>query len=267
MLGFLKRTTHTGLVFGVAGLLSAAGLQAASLQVTPTLVQFLPNQRAQVLEVENTATTPIMVQARVLRWTQVDGVESLAEDDALIVSPNLVRLAASSKQRLRIILNSTEVSDKSTHAYRILVDEIPVQATNKTPLTLALRYSIPLFFLPSAEAHQWEPKDLQWRLDTRVTPPVLHVRNLRASPAQLADAHLMVAKEKENPLSAPLIIPLTKGLMGYAFADSSHQWTLADSVGQYASVHSISVQVNGQRYVWPIQIQTTQATPVRIGID
>ena len=242
----LKNGLYKLLCVGGMCLLAASGLYAASLQVTPTLMQFLPNQRAQVLEVENSANVPILVQARVLRWRQKDGVESLEPDDTLIISPNLIRLAGASKQRLRIILNATDVKHRTDEAYRILIDEIPVSSSNTKLIKLALRYSIPLFFVPSDAAPEWQLEDLRWSLDTSTAAPQLKVKNLSTFPAQLADAFLQTADQQE--------ISLTKGLMGYAFSGSSHQWTLSDlATSQYQSVRSISVQVNGQRKTWPIQ--------------
>jgi len=229
---------------------------AASLQVTPTLLEFEPQQQAASLLVENAATTPILVQAKILRWTQKQGEESFDEDSSIVLSPSLVYLAGQGQQRLRVILNTLRAPGEQASAdggtYRILIDELPVQTEAGKTMKLAIRYSIPVFFVPAGKRPAWQDRDLEWTLDLSAQPPQLVVRNNTAFPAQLADAQVLRPDGKGQ---AEVTTNITSGLMGYVFAGQTHQWTLPAEVAAQWRDPAISVQLNGVRTRWPIRVR------------
>jgi len=195
-------------------LLAAWLCQAASLQVAPTRVTIQHDRGADGLTLYNTGSDALHAQVRVFRWWQENGEDVLEPTDELVVSPPMLRLPADSEQLVRVVHTGPPPPAGGERRYRIVVDELPVdQAAPTGPgLRFALRYSIPVFVVESADALP------QPSLRVRVAPDAIEIVNAGAGSAQLADLALVDAGGRTR-----VVAP---GLSGYVMPGQSRRWPL-----------------------------------------
>ena len=88
-----------------AALMTAAvhSADAASLQVTPLLLEIPAPGATSTLTVRNESPRPVNAQVRVFRWTQANGQDVLEPTDAVVASPPLVNLASRISFAVRIV--------------------------------------------------------------------------------------------------------------------------------------------------------------------
>ncbi|WP_257227258.1 molecular chaperone, partial [Acinetobacter sp. YH16049] len=94
--------------------------QAASLQVSPILVEFSSQEKAKELWLTNTGKTNIRAQVRMQEWTQLNNQEILEPTKKLIASPLITEIKPGQRQLVRLI---KPANTNSTHeqAFRVLV--------------------------------------------------------------------------------------------------------------------------------------------------
>src|SRR5499427_7664467 len=134
---------------------------AASLQVTPVMIEVAAPGAATTVKLRNEGTTPLNAQIRVFRWTQVNGEDKLEPTSDVVASPPLAKLAPKVDYTVRLVrVSKAPVSKEET--YRLFVDELPDAANQRNQaVNLLLRYSIPVFFYPATGA----PASLTWSVD------------------------------------------------------------------------------------------------------
>jgi fimbrial chaperone protein len=98
--------------------------------------------------------------------------------------------------------------------YRVFIDEIPEskKASKSGTVTMAFRYSIPVFFLPRTA----EPPALTWSQELRDGKLFVSATNTGGRRVRVAD--IAIANGKGNPVT------VAKGLAGYVLARSSKSW-------------------------------------------
>lgn len=232
--GRRRRTTARWRGLHLAGLLAiSAGVQAASLQVAPTSLQLTPRQNADALWISNSGTAPVSVQARIYRWSQHDGKDSLEPTTDLAVSPPMQALAAGQQQLIRVVRAQPEAPDRQL-AYRVIVDEVPNLDPERRGMQFVLRYSLPVFVQPGGE-HPLR-HDLQANVETAADGSlVLAVHNRGNSYAQLADLAL-------GTLERPQVFQ--PGLVGYVLSGQTMRWPLTVSAARMAGA-TLSAKING----------------------
>ncbi|MGY0798194.1 fimbrial biogenesis chaperone [Lysobacter sp. A286] len=210
---------------------------AASLQVAPTSVELHANEKGEAVWLSNTATeTPVRAQVRLFRWTQQDGTDTLEPTTDLAISPPLLELAGGARQLVRVIRTGPAPTGTET-SYRIIVDEVPSGETaDQTGLKFLLRYSIPVFVLPTGDTPI--TYDLHPRLERADDAATLVVSNRGRRHAQLADLAYMDAGGKRHELMP--------GLVGYVLPDQTMRWVLPASASRYLDNGSFKVRINGE---------------------
>lgn len=211
---------------------------ATGLQVSPTTVLIPANRNADGLVLSNIGQAPLHAQARVFRWTQVDGEDVLEPTTELAISPPMLELAPGGDQLVRVVRTGPPPSGAEA-SYRVVVDELPLEAGEGTAeragLQFVLRYSIPVFVAPA---------------DGVVTAPVLHTRvvesagerrieieNLGNGRAQVSDlSH--VGADGNRQLIAP-------GLSGYVLPGQRRAWTVPEGLGS-TNGGSFHARINGE---------------------
>jgi fimbrial chaperone protein len=201
---------------------------AGSLQVTPISLEFAPEEQAQGLWLSNSGTQPIRAQVRVQQWTQADGTEALAATDALVASPPILEIAAGQRQLVRIVRR--EISPMAQEvSYRLLVDELPVEeAPDASGLQFLLRYSVPVFALPTgatptlAQSGTRPPTDLSalsgsWQAQGESAQ--LTLRNGGRQRIRISQLTHVAPDGQRTP-----VVP---GLLGYVLAGQQMQWTVS----------------------------------------
>ncbi len=233
-----RRQWHAPALAWLLGM--AGGTQAASLQVAPTSLQLTPRQNADALWISNSGTAPVSVQARVYRWTQRDGRDSLEPTTDLTVSPPMQSLAAGQQQLLRVVRAQPEAPAMQL-SYRVIVDEVPTLDPERRGMQFVLRYSLPVFVQPAGG--QPLRHDLQAGVTAQADGSlVLEVHNRGNSYAQLAD---LAAGPPERPQV------FQPGLVGYVLSGQSMRWPLKIDPARMAGA-TLWAKINGESEPTPL---------------
>lgn len=125
---------------------------AGSFSVNPVRVELSAQRSSAVVQVENTGSSEVTVEARTFAWAQPEGKDQLSPTREVIVTPQVFRLKAGATQLLRI--GALRTPDQSNELpYRLVLEEIPPPpAPDVKGLQVALRISIPVFLRPPVEA-------------------------------------------------------------------------------------------------------------------
>ncbi len=151
-------------------------------------------------------------QIRIFRWTQVNGADSLTPTDDVAASPPAVSLRPSTDYTVRVVRTTKEPVAKE-ESYRLLIDELPGPASGAAAsVSIALRYSIPVFFTVPGPAAA--PK-LSFELQ-RTNKPVIVVSNA-------GDRRVRLAKLKFTD-GKGVVANFGDGLAGYVLGHSSRNF-------------------------------------------
>jgi fimbrial chaperone protein len=187
--------------------------EAASLRVSPVLVDLPAASAATTLSLRNDGLRPLNIQARVFRWVQSDGSERLEPTNEVVASPPIATLRPRADYALRLVrVSKTPIAGEAS--YRVLVDELPDPAARRPgTITLLMRQSIPVFFSDETTA----PPSVSWSATLRGRSLVLTARN--AGDRRLRISALTVASNGQ-------LLARNDGLLGYVLGRSTMRWTL-----------------------------------------
>lgn len=134
-------------------LLTMTGLQpalAGNFSVTPVRIYMTPRDRAIAVTITNEGEDPIVLQADLFIWAQKpDGSDELTPTEDLILAPPILKLAAKTRQVVRLArLKPADALHQLT--YRMILREIPEAAgsSDKVQVAIALALSMPIFITP-----------------------------------------------------------------------------------------------------------------------
>lgn len=243
-MGFSRHGTCRGLL--LAGLLTAAGSVAAiGLQVAPISLDLAARSAAEGLWLSNTGDAPLTAQVRVFHWTQVDGEERLEPSRGLVISPPMLKLDAGARQLVRVIrTGAPPAAGLAEDAYRVVVNEVPGDASKEGGLRFVLRYSIPVFIAPAGDA---EPApEVAWSLRAEGDHTLLEVRNTGRAHAQLSAIDFVAADGTRTPINP--------GLLGYVLAGAQMRWPLDPAPATFATGGTLSLRINGEPAEQPISL-------------
>jgi fimbrial chaperone protein len=200
------------LALAAALLGGASASSAGQLTVEPVLLEMNAPSAAGVLKLRNDADVDVIAQTRVLRWTQVDGVEKLEPTTDVVSSPPEVSLAPKVDYVVRIVRVSKQPV-RAEESYRILVDQLPSSPKTSNPtVRLLIRQSIPVFF----RAQGISPADVSWSLRRKGETLFLNAANSGDERLRLASLRLQDASGTAISFGA--------GLAGYVLGHSSMSW-------------------------------------------
>lgn len=222
----------------LAGLLLTSGLAAASgLQVSPVSLTLEPSQNADGLWLSNTAEGVVRAQVRVYRWTQEGGEEKLAPSRGLAISPPMLQIATGDKQLVRVIRVGAPPSaaGAAEEAYRVAIDELPIETKDKKGLQFVLHYSVPIFIEPVTAA---SPAQLRWTLVRDGDHTALEVANAGGIHAQLADMSFVDGHGRRTEVAT--------GLLGYVLPGATMRWALKIPAATLAAGGTLEGKVNGE---------------------
>ena len=215
-----------------------AMLQAASLQVAPVLVEVPAPGAAATLRLRNEGAKPLDAQIRIFQWTQVDGVDTLTPTNDVAASPPLASLRPNADYTVRIVRTKKEAVAKE-EAYRLLIDELPAPANGPAAsVSIALRYSIPVFFTAAGGA----PPKLNWDLQQRANKPVVVASN--AGDRRIRISRLKVTDRKGSAAD------FGDGLAGYVLGRSTRSFTIPANAKGFGAGGLVSI--SAQTDVGPI---------------
>lgn len=216
---------------------ATAPASAAGLQVTPISLDIPAQEQSQAMFLSNSGKTTLRAQVRVQAWTQSGGTEKLDATREIVASPPIVEIAPGARQMVRIVrLQPAPAAQEKT--YRLIIDELPgtdaAQPSAAAGLQFLLRYSVPVFVLPSAAAGSAAlapasaangamPLADVTRLSGSVKAngpdaSTLVIVNNGARRAKISQLAYVDARGQRN-----ILFP---GLMGYVLAGQTMQWPL-----------------------------------------
>lgn len=133
--------------------------ESAGIMVSPVIVEFGPSVSVAAVVVTNHESHAITFQVSTMTWRQTAGADVLAPTDALIAAPVIFTVAAGGSQIIRFGLRAAS-DEKNEIDYRVFLTEIPPQPHNS--LTVALRFSLPVFVAPTtaSERLRWSGRQL-----------------------------------------------------------------------------------------------------------
>jgi fimbrial chaperone protein len=195
------------------GALTAPAVLAATLQISPVMVDVPADVNAAGITLRNPGDKPLFGQVRVFRWDQANGDDMLTPTQDIVASPPLIQIAGHADQLVRLV-RTTAPPVGVEQGYRVLIDELPEpDAAPTSGVTIRLRYSVPVFLEPPTDVGQ--PK-LTWHLQRVDQSWQLRIDNAGKKRAQIAGVQLI--DSAGNPY------PVNKGLLGYALAGRDRHW-------------------------------------------
>jgi fimbrial chaperone protein len=218
-----------GLACGIAG--------ASGLQVSPVSLTLPATQNADGLWLSNTGDNVVHAQVRVYHWTQENGEDKLTPTRSLLVSPPMLQLEVADRQLIRAIRIGAPPTGPSAaeDAYRVIIDELPVDMQGKKGLQFVLRYSVPIFISP-AGPDAGAPQ-LKWTLYREEGHATLEVANSGLTHAQLANLSYVDAAGQRTEAHA--------GLLGYVLPGARMRWSLKSPPSAFAAGGMFEAMING----------------------
>jgi fimbrial chaperone protein len=212
----------------ICAAMSAAGMpaSASTFNISPIRAELSGAHRTEALTIVNAGDDPVVVQIRVVSWSQKSGVEQLEDTRELLVTPPVLQIPGNSQQIIRVALRR-EPDPAQELTYRVIFEEVPQAAPKDfVGLRVALRLSIPIFVAP---AHGKANAELAWQ--SRWLPN----GQLEVAATNSGSGHLQITDfEAQFPGS---LMPLRGVTSKYVLPGSRMSWTLtppADATRQGA---------------------------------
>jgi fimbrial chaperone protein len=198
-------------------LIAAAALpaSASTFNISPIRAELTPAHRTEALTIMNADDSPVVVQIRVVRWSQKGGAELLEDTRELLATPPVLQIPANGQQIIRVALRR-EPDPAQELTYRVIFEEVPQAAPKDfVGLRVALRLSIPVFIAP---AHGKANAELAWQ--SRWLPN----GQVELAATNTGSAHLQITDfEAQFPGS---LMPLRGIASKYVLPGSRMSWTL-----------------------------------------
>jgi fimbrial chaperone protein len=201
---------------------------AGQLRVEPVLLELNAPAAAASLTLRGGDDGEVVVQTRVLRWSQVNGKETLEPTSDVVASPPSVKLAPGADYVVRVV-RVTKRPVQAEESYRVLVDQLPDLRTQRTrSVNLLLRQSIPVFY----RSRQIAPSNVTWTLGYENDKLVVTASN--AGDERLRIASLRLRDAATN-------VSFGNGLVGYVLGQSSMNWTAPNSPRGFGAGGTVSI--------------------------
>ncbi len=196
-----------------AAILAAAPAAAASLQVTPVLVDVTAEaSAATTMTLRNTSNKPAAAQLRVFRWSQANGEDQFEETTDVAVSPPMVSMKPNADYVIRIVRTS-RTPIRGEESYRVVADELPeASSKNSGTVNLLVRHSVPVFFHSTSAT----PAAIHWEISRSNGRIVLRGKND-------GDRRMRIARLKATDASGSTV-NYGDGLVGYVLGNSANQF-------------------------------------------
>jgi fimbrial chaperone protein len=226
---------HSQLLLAAIAIAIAGLAHASSFNISPVRAELGGAHHTEVLSLTNADDGPVVVEVRVVKWSQDDGADQLDDTRELLVTPPVLQIPGKGEQIIRVALRREPDPARET-TYRVIFQEVPQAPTpDFTGLRVALRLSVPIFVAP---AHGNAKADVSW--DAHWLPS----GELEVAATNNGNGHLQVI---DFDLQLPGASAPVRGITAkYLLPGSRMVWTLAppaDAEKQGAiSIHGHSDQ-------------------------
>jgi fimbrial chaperone protein len=206
--GTVRNNLLTALLASTGALITQLAA-AASFSVSPLQLDLSAAAPVAVVEVGNTSSEPVTVQAQSRTWSQRDGADQYGVGRPFIVSPTIFTIPAGSKQVVRVALRGAAPRDVEA-AYRLVMTEIPPAQPDRSPgLRVALRMDMPVYVSPQQPGAQ---PDANFALDTSTGKPRIAVTNSGKTHLRMTD---VAVTSGANALAGVAVLVVLPGATRY----------------------------------------------------
>lgn len=219
----VKRTAKGLGHWAILGFLAFAGgaadssaARAEGLRVSPVILDVTAPGATSTLDLRNDGPATIMIQTRVFRWVQQDGLDRYEPTRDVVVSPPMTRLEPGAKQSVRVV-RIAKGSVASEEAYRVFVDEVPDMSQSRAgTVAFATRLRIPVFFTAPGS----RLPDVRWSVTRESGRTTLQAHNAGDIRLRLADVKLVSGGDTVHSHD---------GLVGYVLGGASMRFPLGQA--------------------------------------
>src|SRR5579863_2191714 len=187
--------------------------QAGSFEVNPVILVLSGSHTSDVVRVTNTGVQPVVVQAQLYAWSQVNGSNAYADSRDLVMTPPIFTIPAGGEQLVRIGLRNPQGPAHELN-YALFLAEVPPSKGQHLGLQIALRVGMPVFVEPSNDI----APDLHWTL-ARTSGGELTVTANNTGPGHAEVKNFSLTREGNKT-------PLVQANGGYVLAGQSRAWTV-----------------------------------------
>lgn len=210
----LKRFWLSALLAAVV--MTGAGVpqaMAAALEIGPTRIQMVGQERTATLTLRNTSEVTTNIQVRTFDWSQSEGRDALTASQTLVASPGLITLAPGESQVVRMVANPAANADSDETAFRLVLDELPSNnPEEEAGLRQVVRILVPVFITRSGTARP----AMEWSATQQGDTLTLSARNTGTTRERLVNITLA------NGAAAIDWPPLE----GYVLSGAERQWQI-----------------------------------------
>lgn len=217
------------------GLLPAGPTKAATLEVSPILIDAPAGQSTTTLRVTNRGASGATIQVRGFQWSQTSAGDDLAPTDELLASPPIFTLPTGETQVIRLLFRPRAGQDQE-RAFRLLIDEIA--EARPGAVNMALRISVPAFVAAQANA----APELRWRAEQQGGGSYLVLTNAGRKRTRISA--LAVAGPGGQPVALKLL-----GANPYALPGGERRWALGTR-----SLPGATLRLSGKADSGPIDV-------------
>lgn len=204
----LRTVRLLSLSVAFAALLAVAVPAAAStFNIAPIRANLSDGHHTEVLTLANVEEEPVVVQVRVMRWSQEKGEDQLDETRDILATPPVLQMGPKSEQIVRVALRQQPDAAREL-SYRIVFQEVPqTAATQFMGLRVALRLSVPVFIAPTSGKPvadlAWEAR---WLADGKLEVSATNRGNAHLQVSDF-EVQLAVAGSKIRGITAKYVLP------------------------------------------------------------
>jgi fimbrial chaperone protein len=148
--------------FMLAGALGCQVIaQAAGLSISPVVIEIDAPRKAVAVTVTNDSDRVLTLQSDARVWGQIDGRDSFAPTDDLLVVPAIAEVPAHGSQVFRVALRRPAPSQME-RSYRLILEDISDELSPPGGASVAFKFvhNLPILVAPSAkaiDAVRWKP--------------------------------------------------------------------------------------------------------------
>ncbi len=212
--------------------LQAGNAQAANLTIMPLRVEIDAPASAGKITLSNDGDGPVNIQARVVRWFQVDGVDKYEATSDVVASPPFAQIQSANEYSLRVVRTS-KAPVVAEERYRILIDQLPdVKSARAGVVSMAIRFSVPLTIVPVNAA----PGKLAWRVARSGDQAAVTVSNSGGKTSRIFDLQI---------LAGDRVVASRKGFVGYAPPGSAVRLPVGPVKGALPGTVTLKARTDG----------------------
>jgi fimbrial chaperone protein len=187
--------------------------QAGSFEVNPVILVLSGSHTNDVVRVTNTGAQPVVVQAQLYAWSQVNGSNTYTDSHDLVMTPPIFTIPVGGMQLVRVGLRNPQGPAHELN-YALFLAEVPPSKSQHMGLQIALRVGMPVFVEPSNDIES----NLHWTV-ARAAGGELAVTASNTGTGHAEVKSFSLTREGNKT-------PLLQENGGYVLAGQSRTWTL-----------------------------------------